>query len=330
MKKIAMILLASISVSAHAADVAISALPAASSLDGTEVFPIVQSATTKKSTIDLISGLISGDVTCTNFACTVDTVNGGETVLGAGTLTNGNLCKYNSTGPVMDCNTPAPTGTIVGTSDSQTLSAKTLTLPTLTGTTWSSRGTATAGLCQRITDVGATAYGSMMCADGARWLPANGSAPICSVDAQSSTTSTSAVKLGGCTLPAALLANTDRLRIFMTATKANTSNNCTFDIRLGTADDATGTSVYNTASMTTTNDVLGTIVHIRRESATSVQKLGTGAASTYAGTSTVNYASATTVSNLDSNVMYLNVTGQTDNAATACALEDLQVDWVAF
>ncbi len=63
---------------AQGADVAISSLPAASALGGTEVAPVVQSGSTKKATIDQIK-----DYVTTGLAT-------------AGTITTGNLCRATS------------------------------------------------------------------------------------------------------------------------------------------------------------------------------------------------------------------------------------------
>lgn len=59
------------------------------------------------------------------------TLSGADATVITGTAgTDGNLTKWNADGDVVDGPTP-PSGTIVGTTDTQTLSAKTLTSPTI-------------------------------------------------------------------------------------------------------------------------------------------------------------------------------------------------------
>lgn len=65
------------------AQVPISGLPAAVSLTGTEVFPVVQSGVTRKATVSLVGSALG--------------------VLTSGTLTNNGLCYYLSAGPTVPC-----------------------------------------------------------------------------------------------------------------------------------------------------------------------------------------------------------------------------------
>lgn len=65
---------------AYAADVAISALPAASTLAGTEVVPVVQSATTKKATItQILAGVVSPTGANPTASVGLSAVNGSAT-----------------------------------------------------------------------------------------------------------------------------------------------------------------------------------------------------------------------------------------------------------
>lgn len=73
---------------AHSADVKISALPAASALAGTEVAPVVQSSTTKKATIDQIKTYVSASPTLVTPA------------LGVATATSLSAASIVATGPI--------------------------------------------------------------------------------------------------------------------------------------------------------------------------------------------------------------------------------------
>lgn len=86
---------------------------------------------------------ISGNVTAAN-------------ILGTGTLTNGKLCAYNSTGPVIDCNTTGGAGTVT---NSTTLTSNLTVLGNGTVDTKVAAGLSTDGTATYVAGVNATTKG---------------------------------------------------------------------------------------------------------------------------------------------------------------------------
>lgn len=90
---------------------------------------------------------------------TVTDITGADTLVVSGTAgTSGDLAVWNADGDLVDGPTP-PTGTIVGTSDSQTLTNKTLTTPTLTLLSSSGAAPTTQGDIRQDTDDDAIVIG---------------------------------------------------------------------------------------------------------------------------------------------------------------------------
>lgn len=115
-------------------------------------------------------------------------------------------------------------------------------------------------------------------------------------------------------LPLSGLQDGEFLEVAFSAKKSSTATTETFRLRFGTPGTTADTQIWTNSAMATTTDNIAAMVRIFRISATSViAQTITNALSPY-GSSATDFA-AITVSNMDSNAMYLSLTGQNDTGA---------------
>jgi len=184
----------------------------------------------------------------------------------------------------------------------------------------------------RVTDVGPSGYGSLWSSNGTVWKPINGQLKIYQQNTRTSVAGGGAETIvGQYLMPAGFLKTNDRLRLFMSSSKAGTTTTCVWKVYVGTAGttaDALITGMSGTI-MAAANLAVGSITDIKVMSATSIQKMGVGNTGTagYAATGNTAAAAATTISNV-SNALYLTVT-LTPGATDAVACEDMMLEYLS-
>lgn len=178
-------------------------------------------------------------------------------------------------------------------------------------TTWAARPSPTdaAGRMIYVSDVGPG--GSLWVSNGLRWCPVNGRVRLHTLDTDATTQATSAAKLVSFALPAGLMQNGDILEFRFTAQKSGTSETATLQLRFGSTDSTSDAGLFSTGPLATTQISLGAILDVRRNSATTLQKLANGQSlsAAYSGTTSVALHAPLTVENLDSNDIYCGVYG---------------------
>ncbi len=175
-----------------------------------------------------------------------------------------------------------------------------------------------------VTNIGG---GAIFISNGTRWKPQNGRCNLYTLDTRFSFTgSATETVLGQILLPAGLLQNGDRLLIRATTSKSGTAETVTSQARFGTAGTIADTSIVpGNSSLSTTVRTNCFDLQFQRVSATSIQKHGSSATLSLVSTSTTAYASPVTVSNMDSNAMYLSLTGALNVGVESEALESMEV-----
>lgn len=192
------------------------------------------------------------------------------------------------------------------------------------------------GVMVFVSDVGGGTYWR---SNGTRWRPLNNMACLGALGARVSQTGSAEYLYYNVKVPAGAWKDNDRLRFRFTMTKSSTAETATMRVRvgqLGTVSDAAmylgGASATATtsASLATTNNTYGGFFDVKRVSATSLQKLGSGSfTQPYNGATNAVFASAFTVADMDTNDTYFNLTVSKDAGVEAVALEDMAVELVA-
>lgn len=201
-----------------------------------------------------------------------------------------------------------------------------VSVPVAAVTTWAGRPSAVgvAGRVIRITDVGSTAAGTFWVSDGTRWHPHGRQRIFSSVAdiALAGATSVAEQKAAGLLLPAGLIGAGYEIDVTILDTYSNSANNKVLRVRLGSADDLTGTA-YLTGTTTTTATAQNGC-KIRTTTASANAQLGYAVSvSTPFGNSSA--AVMTDTLNM-SNASYLVISGQCVNAADTLTIKAYTVD----
>lgn len=204
---------------------------------------------------------------------------------------------------------------------------------------WADRPSALvlAGHQIRFQDVGGgasgTGGGNLFFANGSRWKPLNGSCLLDAIDsANSAVANTTEQQLSPnrVAIPAGLLMDFDRLRIFLSSSKNGTTDTTTLRVRFGPLGTVADPALATITALATTNQSYGTILQFKRLSATTVQKQGAGDPNaSYGGPSATAYPAAVTVSNMDTSVMFLSITSQMTGGTEVTTLQDMTVELCA-
>lgn len=178
-------------------------------------------------------------------------------------------------------------------------------------TTWAARPSPTdaAGRMIYVSDVGPG--GSLWVSNGLRWCPVNGRVRLHTQDTDATTQATATTKMSSFLLPAGVMQNGDILEFRFTAQKSGTAETATLQLRFGSTDSASDASLFGTSPLATTQISLGAILDVRRNSATTLQKLANGQSlsAAYSGTTSIALHAPVTIDNLDSNNIYCGVYG---------------------
>lgn len=182
------------------------------------------------------------------------------------------------------------------------------------------------GITARVSDVGGST-GSLWVSDGVRWKPMNGSVQLHVAPSRATMRGTGEVILGGVLVPAGVFQNRDRLELKMSFSKSGTSETATAKLRVGTAGTTSDTLIVSSSLLATTNISAESKLKYRRESATSIQKLGNSA--TFTGVegavTTGAFPAANTVANMDTSGVYFSIIGSMSGTVEVFALEDFEV-----
>lgn len=184
---------------------------------------------------------------------------------------------------------------------------------------WSARPTTSQVGAQIIfTDVGGgnpgPSGGNLFFWNGARFKPMNGNCLLDAIDtANSGVANTAEQQLNPnrVAVPAGLISDYDRLRLWFSASKNGASDTCTLRVRWGSLGTTSDPVIATIATLAGANQSYGTLMEFKRLSATTVQKQGNAdPSSNYVGASTGAYPAAVTVSNMDTNAMFMTLSAQ--------------------
>lgn len=208
-----------------------------------------------------------------------------------------------------------------------TFASPVLTSPVITGTTYANLPpAATVPNAQaRVTDVGGSP-GSIWTSSGTRWYPLNGRTTLYAKDTRATTQSTTEVVLGQYLIPANVIQVGDRVRVICTYSKSGTVETETVKFRLGTAGTIADATIQSNTALATTQDSMGLLLDFKLMSATSIQKLGNGGTSGYAGSSSGAYPAPVTISSASANALYLSLTAFLSVGSETAALEDMYLE----
>jgi len=200
---------------------------------------------------------------------------------------------------------------------------------------WANRPDATLypGAAFRFTDVGGntgTGGGNFFFSNGVRYKTVNGTVTLDTIDtANAGVANTTEQQLNpnAILMPAGLLGATDRLRVYLSASKSGAADTATIRLRIGPLKTVADPLIA-TISMATTNISFGTLLEFKRISATSLQKQGNGdPAGNYNGMSTTAYAAAVgSLSNFDSVGQYLSITQQMTGGTEFITIQDYTLE----
>lgn len=200
-----------------------------------------------------------------------------------------------------------------------------VSVPVAAVTTWAGRPSAVgvAGKVIRITDVGSTAAGTFWVSDGIRWHP-HGRQRIFSSAADIAilgSVSVSEQKAAGLLLPAGLIGASYEIEVIVLMNYTNSTNDKVLRIRLGAANDLTGTAYLTNTSSTTLTGQNG--CKIRTTTSANAQIGYAASVTTLFGNSSA--AVVTGALNM-SNASYIVISGQCTNAGETQTIKAYTVD----
>lgn len=184
----------------------------------------------------------------------------------------------------------------------------------------------------RFTDVGGgsgnVSGGTTMIWNGTRWRPLSGVVTLDAIDtANVGTTGTAEQQLNPnrIAIPAGLMVNGDRIRVITSASKSGASDSCTLRLRFGANGTVADTLLTTISSLAASNQSYNDIFDYKRISATQVQQQGN---QTFKGASVAAYPAAITVANMDSNAMFLTISGQMATGTTEVpTVQNYTLEW---
>lgn len=203
--------------------------------------------------------------------------------------------------------------------------------PTLT---WANRASAVPTGQARFTDVGAgspsNGGGNFFFYNGTRWKPMSGVICLDAVDtANSAVANTTEQNLNPnhVLIPAGVIGDYDRLRMWVSLSKNNTADTSTIRVRFGPLGTTADPVIATVTSLATTNQSLGMILEFKRLSATTIQKQGNASTDvSFNGANAGAYPAAVTVSSMDANGMYVSITSQMTGGTEIVTLQDFALE----
>lgn len=181
------------------------------------------------------------------------------------------------------------------------------------------------GYTAKVSNIGGPS-GSFWVSDGTRWKPQNGRLTLYTLDARATMTGVTEVILGQYLIPAGVLQNFDRLRIWASLSKSSTAETFSVRIRLGTPGTITDTLLFSSGAQAAANQSEGFTHDYKLMSATTIQKLGNGGVAPYVGVNASAFPAATTISSAAANALYISLTNFNSSTVETTALEDMQIE----
>jgi hypothetical protein len=150
--------------------------------------------------------------------------------------------------------------------------------------------------------------------NGNRFKPMNGNCLLDAIDTANSglaNTAEQQLNPNRVAVPAGVVSDFDRLRLWFSASKNGASDTCTHRVRWGPLGTTSDPVIATITALAGANQSYGTLMEFKRLSATTVQKQGNAdPSSNYGGASAGAYPAAVTVSNMDTNAMFLTLSAQ--------------------
>lgn len=204
---------------------------------------------------------------------------------------------------------------------------------------WANRPAATAanvGRQARFTDVGGnlgTGGGNFYFSNGTRWKPMNGSIVLDSVDTANAgiaNTAEQQLNPNHIIIPAAVIGDFDRLRLWVSMSKSSTIDSTTIRIRFGPLGTVADPILSTVTTLATTNQSLGFLTEFKRQNSTTMQKQGNASTDvSYNGANAGAYPVGVTVSDMNLNGMYLSITSQLTGGTEIVTLQDYTLELYA-
>lgn len=173
------------------------------------------------------------------------------------------------------------------------------------------------------------AGGTMLYSNGSRYRPLNNIATLGTLDAAASSTASADTVLVVFPIPA-VVKNGDSLRLWLTQSKTGTSETVTWSFRYGATGTTSDTVLLSSANMVTAANISGgTILEYRRETATSVQKMGnTTAANGYGGVSSAATLAPVALGTSLENAGFLSISVSKSAAVETATLLGARLEWI--
>lgn len=198
--------------------------------------------------------------------------------------------------------------------------------------TWSALPAAASnvGAIFRVSDIGAN--GAQFISNGARWRAVNGAATLAALGASITGISTTEQIVFQSFIPAGAWQANDIIRINKLALgKSGITNTGQLTIRIGTAGtvaDTAITGLSNLAALAAGDQSGGFEFDIKLVSATSAQKVGGNAGTSFGGGSSTTVAAATTISSAAANALWVSVCLSSSGATDTVSVDSGQIQLV--
>lgn len=182
-------------------------------------------------------------------------------------------------------------------------------------------------------NLGLPGGGNYFFSNGFRWKPVTDSIVLDAVDTANSGIANTAeqnLNPNHIVIPAGVIANFDRLRLWTSMSKSAGIDSTTINIRFGPLGTVADPILSTITTLATTNQSLGVLTEFKRLSATTMQKQGNASSDvSYNGASAGAYPAAVTVANMDTNPMFLSITSQLAAGTEIVTLQDYTLELYA-
>lgn len=204
---------------------------------------------------------------------------------------------------------------------------------------WAARPTPTTaniGREIRFTDVGGntgSGGGNFFFSNGIRWKPVNNSIILDSVDTANSgiaNTSEQQLNPNHIVIPAGVIGDFDRLRLWVSVSKDAAVDSTTLRIRFGQLGTVADAVIATITTLASTNQSIGFLLEFKRISSVLLQKQGNASTdASYTGANSGAYPTPVTVVSMNTNPMFLSITSQLTAGTEIVTLQDYTLELYA-